>query len=316
MVNSVFNKNTKCGGGNTVFGISNNSSIVSRVHYYVPKSVSYETTYDFNIKIKYVNHILHRIFYHDYDFPLYSMQNGYSIILKELAQLKSDHGNGNDSVGNYNVLLKNIISTFEALESTFVNYIKRNEIEYELPHFIYEHIDLLTQFIKYLYDEDIPDQKIDKINEELETVLVNLYKNIGEDLEHLLKLYSTGNYTKLQEELTYEVYQDLSQALFKESYEKSIGYTNVYSALNRALEGLYKSTLIEESHKNEITQLKARLKLAENPQSNILSVSSENPVIAHIKPEILEYIRLYGFPEGAVFETGKLAEISKKLDIK
>ena len=311
MVNSVF-KNPKCGGGNTVFGISNNVSIASRVHYYVPKSVSYETSYDFNIKIKYINHILHRIFYHDYDFPLYSMHNGYSIILKELSQIKSDEGV--DSVGNYNVLLKNIISTFEALESTFENYIKRNEIEYELPHFIYDHIDLLTQFIKDLYDEDIPDQKIDKINEELETVLVNLYKNVGSDLEHLLKLYSSGNYTKLQEELTYEVYNQLSQSLFKESYDKSIGYTNVYSALNRALEGLYKSTLIEESHKNEIADLKGKLELAKNPAGGLLSVTAQMEVIAEVKPEILEYIHLYGFPEGAVFETGKLAEITKNMN--
>ena len=310
MVNSVF-KNTKCGGGNTVFGISNKLSIVSRVHYYVPKAVSYETRYDFNIKIKYINHILYRIFYHDYDFPLYSMQNGYSIILKELTQIKSDEGV--DSIGNYNVLLKNIISTFEALESTFVNYIKRNEIEYELPRFIYDHIDLLTQFIEYLYDEDIPDQNINKINEELETVLVNLYKNVGSDLERLLKLYSTGNYTKLQEELTYEVYNTLSQSLFKESYDKSIGYTNVYSALNRSLEGLYKSTLLEETHKNEIADLKGKLNLAKNPAGGLLSVTAQMEVIAEVKPEILEYIRLYGFPEGAVFETGKLAEITKKM---
>jgi hypothetical protein len=315
MVNGLFNKNPKCGGGNTVFGISNHLSIVSRVHYYTPHIID-EARYDFNIKIKYINHILHRIFYHDYDFPIYSMQNGYSIILKELAQIKSDDGDGygNDSVGNYNVLLKNIISTFEALESTFVKYIKRNEIEYELPHFIYEHIDLLTQFIKDLYDEDIPDQKIDKINEELETVLFNLYKNVGSDLEHLLKLYSTGNYTKLQEELTYEVYNKLAQSLFNESYDKSIGYTNVYSALNRALEGLYKSTLIEEAHKNEIADLNGKLDLAKNPAGGLLSVTAQMEVIAEVKPEILEYIRLYGFPEGAVFETGKLAEITKRLN--
>jgi hypothetical protein len=247
---------------------------------------------------------------------LYSIQNGYDIILKELFRVKNNDEHSKDSVGNYNVLLKNIISTFEALESTFTKYIKRTELEYELPEFIYEHIGLLKKFIKDLYNETIPDKKIDKINEELETVLNNLYKNVGEDLEKLLKLYSTGNFTKLQEELTYEVYNELSQALFKESYEKSIGYTNVYSALNRSLEGLYKSTLIEESHKTEIAQLKAKLKLAENPQSNILSVSSENPVIANVKPEILEYIRLYGFPKGGVFEPEKLAQIIKKLDDK
>jgi hypothetical protein len=212
------------------------------------------------------------------------------------------------------VLLKNIISTFEALESTFTKYIKRTEFEYELPEFIYEHIDLLKQFIKDLYNESIPDQKIDKINEELETVLLNLYKNVGSDLEHLLKLYSTGNYTKLQEELTYEVYQDLSQALFKESYEKSIGYTNVYSALNRSLEGLYKSTLLEETHKNEIADLKGKLDLAKNPAGGLLSVTAQMEVIAEVKPEILEYIQRHGFPEGAVFEPEKLAEITKRLN--
>lgn len=311
MPNSVFNHSKRCNGRNTLFLVKS-VYIEKLMPYYVPKVIE-ETTYDFNIKIKYINHILHRIFYHDYDFPLYSMQNGYNIILKELYRVKNDDGNSNDSVGNYNVLLKNIISTFEALESTFTKYIKRTEIEYELPEFIYEHIDLLKQFIKDLYNESIPDQKIDKINEELETVLVNLYKNVGSDLEHLLKLYSTGNYTKLQEELTYEVYQDLSQALFKESYEKSIGYTNVYNALNRSLEGLYKSTLIEESHKNEIADLKGKLELAKNPSGGILSVTAQMEVVAEVKPEILEYIRLYGFPEGAVFEPGKLAEISNKL---
>jgi hypothetical protein len=31
--------------------------------------------------------------------------------------------------------------------------------------------------------------------------------------------------------------------------------------------------------------------------------------IAVVRPEIMEYIRLYGFPCGAIFETDKLAEI-------
>jgi len=314
MVNSLFKHSKGCPGGNTLFLVKSVYA-EENVPYYIPKILTdISPSYDFNNKIKYINHILHRIVYNDYDYPLYSIENNYNIILRELSKIKlnAEH----DTLSNYNVLLKNIISTFETLESTFKNYIKRTENDYELPSFIYDHIALLQEFIKDLYNETIPDTKINKINEELESVLNNLYKNVGEDLEKLLKLYSTGNFTKLQEELTYEVYNELSQALFKESYEKSIGYTNVYSALNRSLEGLYKSALLEDSHKTEITQLKARLKLAENPQSNILSVASENPVIADVKPEILEYIKLWGFPEGAVFEPEKLAQIIKKLDDK
>ena len=310
MPNTIFNHSNRCNGRNTLFLVKS-VYIEKRMPYYVP-NIIVETKYDFNIKIKYINHILHRIFYHDYDFPLYSIQNGYDIILKELFRVKNNDEHSKDSVGNYNVLLKNIISTFEALESTFTKYIKRTELEYELPEFIYEHIGLLKKFIKDLYNETIPDKKIDKINEELETVLNNLYKNVGEDLEKLLKLYSTGDFTKLQEELTYEVYNELSQALFKESYEKSIGYTNVYSALNRSLEGLYKSTLIENSHKNEIADLKGKLELAKNPSGSLLSVTAQMDIVADVKPEILEYIRLYGFPKGGVFEPEKLTEIINK----
>lgn len=311
MVNSLFTQSTNCKGTNTLFIVKTNYT-KNKFAYYVPKiAVKENIIYDFNGKIRYINHLLHRIIYSDYDYPLYAMQNNYNIILRELANIKN--ATTNNAVSNYNVLLKNIIFTFETLESHFLHYIKRTENDFELPSFIYDHIDLLNKFIKDLYNETIPDNKINKINEELEDILNNLYRNVGEDLEKLLKLYSTGNFPQLQEELTYEVYNDLSQALFKESYEKSIGYTKVYGALNRALEGLYKSTLLETSHKNEITQLKARLKLAENPRADILSVTSENPVIAEVKPEILAYIKIWGFPKGAVFEPEKLAEITKKL---
>lgn len=311
MVNSLFKHSKGCPGGNTLFLVKSVYA-EENVPYYVPKILTDTSpSYDFNNKIKYINHILHRIVYNDYDYPLYSMENNYNIILRELSKIKinAEH----DTLSNYNVLLKNIISTFETLESTFKTYIKRTENDYELPSFIYDHIDLLQEFIKDLYNETIPDTKINKINEELESVLNNLYKNVGEDLETFLTLYSTGNFTKLQEELTYEVYNELSQALFKESYEKSIGYTNVYSALNRSLEGLYKSTLIENSHKNEIADLKGKLELAKNPSGSLLSVTAQMDVAADVKPEILEYIRSYGFPKGGVFEPEKLTEIMNKL---
>ena len=321
MVNSVFNN---INGKNTVFhtlphhtlphhAFTQHASIQHILSHYNPPVLPTPEIYDFNKKIKYITTTLNHIVYYDFDVSNAAIKKEYNIILNELHNIKKS----NDTHVKYNILIHNIITTFETVYNLLTKYISRTELEFELPSMTYSHINGLKNFIQLLHNEGVPDEQISVVNEELENVLFNLYKNVGSDLEVLLNLYSTGKFEQLHTELTYEVYSKLSIALFEESYETSIGYSRVFSAIQSSLEGLYKSVLMEDSYKLEIDRLKATIELYKDKQSNTsaLSTSATVETIAIVRPEIMEYIRLYGFPCGAVFETDKLSTIINNLGL-
>jgi hypothetical protein len=304
--------------GKSLFGSKCNKSVGfftntdTNVNYstgsYIP--VINTTGYDFNIKIKQISILLNHVVYHDYNTSLDTLKREYNNLIYELNKLKISLNK------SYPVILNNVITTFDTLLKIYQKYITGiHEDNIILPDITYDNISGLELFIDSLRQEIIPLIYQDRYNQELELVLYKLYKNIGNDLEKLLTLYSTGNFTELKDELTYEVYSKLSVLLFNESFEDSFGYTKVWEVLNSSLEGLYKTVLLEKAHQDEILLLKSKIKLLETKDSQepLLEGIATMTEIGQVRSEIKIYIATYGFPVGGVFDTVKLAEIIKKL---
>ena len=267
-------------------------------------------TYDFNLKTNYLTQSLNHIVYYDYDIPATVLQSDYNVILRELENLK------NTDPTLYPTILNNVISTFQTSQNIYSDYIADQEAQgIVLPESTYSNLDALAKFTTALQTGEVPTNNDTCLeNEELEMVLYKLYKNVGVELEGLLNMFSDGNLEELKKDLNYEAYSKLSVLLSKESYPDSFGYTMIYNALNSALEGLYKSTLLDISYKDQVAVLSAKLKFCENKEGgSLLAGNATMSVVGLIRPEIQEYINKYGMPPGAVFDPQKLAAIVKQL---
>ena len=311
MVNSMFViSEYSRGSNNTVFNnvtVNNisNPPIVSEI-------------YNFSIKITFITQLINKILYNDTAIPLIALQQEYNIIRYELnifKQLLIEEYNTRSLT--YQIVISNILNTFIKLHeelTIYVNNLTLNNLVYIT--LIDKHVELLSSNINLLKQEDIPYTPIAQSNISLQKILFDLYQNIGKDIEYLLNLFSLGKYDELQEGLTYEMYVNLAQQLLKEEHYESIEYMNIYNVLHSSLEGLYKSALLNETHKQQINDLQSEIELLkEGGGDGLFSSTATVDTVALVRPEIMEYIRLYGFPEGVVFDTIKLTEIINRLNI-
>jgi hypothetical protein len=306
---AMFNSKCTNKGTRTFFNNDNDKSYIKSTSTSHTSIIDPSLLFDFNVKIKYISQSLSRIVYYDYNILVDVLEREYNILLFELQKMKEL------SPTTFPVILNNVITTFESLLQIYNKYI--DEIHNDdiiLPDITYDNITALELFVASLREKSLPLIYIDKIHQDLELVLFKLYQNIGKDLEKLLALYSGGQFKQLQEELTYEVYSTLSVALFNESFGESFGYTKVWEVINSSLDGLYKTTLLEKSQRDEIYLLKSKIKLLEQQSKGggtgvMLEGTATMTEIGQIRPEIKIYISKYGFPIGGVFDAIKLAEI-------
>jgi hypothetical protein len=139
--------------------------------------------------------------------------------------------------------------------------------------------------------------------------------NVGQDLKTLIDKYSLGLTCELEEEFTYDVYQQLVTALFYEKCEDSEIFNKFHEIIASCLEILYVFVINSKTCKSEIEKLKKIIEELKNPTTALLSASSSVSVVAQIRPEIKLYIQKYGFPYGGLFEANKLNEILKEINI-
>lgn len=148
----------------------------------------------------------------------------------------------------------------------------------------------------------------------LEGVLGSLYENVGKDIKEYTDKYSLGE--NLTDIFTYTVYRTLSVELFKESFPSSPNYTYIYEIIVSCLEGLYKSVIRDREYNDEIKALNRIIDDLRNISSRpLLDASATVDAVALIRPEIKVYVSRYGFPEGGVFESDKLATIIAELAV-
>jgi len=168
--------------------------------------------------------------------------------------------------------------------------------------------------------------KVKVENEDIYKVLAD-YSTI---IQNMMYLFSLGRFKEVARTLTRNYYQYLSVKLSKISYFDYPIYEQLRRSTKFSLEGLYKSieqysklTNTETILKN--TKAKAAIlddmvKLKEyinglKKQVSVFPDMNITIIRAEIKPEYAEYIRMYGFPEGGIFDMDKLAEILIRMEL-
>lgn len=158
--------------------------------------------------------------------------------------------------------------------------------------------------------------------------ILNVYHRLSkyiESIKMLLYEYSLGNISLVSSILTLETYGQISVELNKLSLKdkKYAEYEKLRKNYTYAIAGLYQSTIQHTEYascKFTVEELMEKLKILDDPEKlrdYILRFKSKNYfpdtsvqiIKAKINPEYLEYIKLYGYPEGNVFDPDKLAEI-------
>ena len=158
-------------------------------------------------------------------------------------------------------------------------------------------------------------------------LLLNYYtklSNIITAINTLLVRFSQGQFDLVTGVLTQKLYNNLALQLhgIKQNSKLYPEYENIRISTTRALAGLYQGiqqyVLLKNTQANltatieKASILDDKTKLQEYINHllgarSILPDSKVTIITAEIKPEYVEYIQMYGFPEGAVFEMDKLA---------
>ena len=148
--------------------------------------------------------------------------------------------------------------------------------------------------------------------------------NYIESIKMLFYVYSLGNISMVESILTRKTYESISVEFTKLSVneEKYPKYEKLRKNYVYAISGLYQS-LLQNLNLNECSnRLNSALNKAsilDDPEklkeyinkfkSSIFPDTSVQIISAKIKPEYLEYIKLYGYPSSNVFDPDKLGQI-------
>ncbi len=170
-------------------------------------------------------------------------------------------------------------------------------------------------------------------NDAKNRILINLYAKLSvyiQTVRTLLDQYSTGNFYTLANILTAPVYNKMSVDLQGLAAYKYGDYENIRLSTMSSLQGLFQSaiqyaTLVDTQVKldkaldyerilNDPVRLQEYIKMLQGRRS-LFKDSNVRVIPATAKPEYLQYIKLYGYPAGGIFEMEKLAPILRELGI-
>lgn len=163
--------------------------------------------------------------------------------------------------------------------------------------------------------------------EKQNNLILNYYaklSNIITAINTLLIQFSQGQFELVTSVLTQNLYNTLAVQLssIKQNSKLYPEFENIRISTTRALSGLFQGIqqyILLKNTQADLTMFKQkssilddRTKLQDYINSllgsrSILPDSNVTIITAEIKPEYVEYIQLYGFPEGAVFEMDKLS---------
>ena len=158
-------------------------------------------------------------------------------------------------------------------------------------------------------------------------LIVSYYGDLARivaNINPIIYNYSIGNFEYVIEYFSSLVYYDLTMELFKLKQDENIfpEYEVLRQSITRTLEGLNKAVQIYndfQSNKLQLTSTRVRASILDNMselkkyiESLVGSISlfpdvAITSIAATLKPEIAIYIKLYGFPDGGIFDTDKLA---------
>jgi hypothetical protein len=151
-------------------------------------------------------------------------------------------------------------------------------------------------------------------------------------IERLLQEFSLGEFEVLVSLFTTEMYNYLAQDLYdlQKDPSKYPEYEILRNSATHSLEGLQQGLLQYAVLKNTEAELAVAKKAEEIlydteklkayiqsilGSRSIFSKKNVRSIRAEMKPEYTEYVRLYGFPRGAIFEMDKLAVVRSNLGL-
>ena len=173
----------------------------------------------------------------------------------------------------------------------------------------------LVKYIK-IYDQIVP-----KMYAKLATY--------AKTVQSLLDQYAAGNFVLVANMLTLPVYNQMSIELYNlaQNPAKYPDYETLRTSITSSLSGLYQSILQHQSLVdlesqltsaekccdilNDPTKLQEYINNLKRTRSILPSTVVTMPAVT-LKPQYADYIRLYGFPEGGVFNMDKLAPLAAK----
>lgn len=163
--------------------------------------------------------------------------------------------------------------------------------------------------------------------------LLNYYYQLSvivNTINTLLTNYSVGDIEYVIQNLNKTTYYNLTMKLAKIKLNATVypEYENIRTSIEKTLQGLYKSIYVYldlESTQRELANCKAKEailydvdKLKEYISSlsgsiNLFPDIEVTSIGATLKPEIAEYIKLFGVPSNGIFETDKMAIALKNI---
>jgi len=171
----------------------------------------------------------------------------------------------------------------------------------------------------------LPEEEKVKVDDD--AMLKELYTKIGSKLNQLLYNFAIGDIAAVKSELDTNytslsitirtnskpdmLYYEITRLLYgkvldglKQSIRQYLEYTDVITKLENCIN--YKSILDDPVRLTEyLNQL--------NQQKYLFDVEPITVMKTMLKPEYAEYIKLYGFPEGGIFNSDLLGDIIYKL---
>ena len=159
-------------------------------------------------------------------------------------------------------------------------------------------------------------------------LLKSLYVNIGSSLNQLLQNYSVGNILAVKSELD-QNYSRLSINIRNNSKPDLVYYEVTRLLLSKVLDGMNQSIQQYLNYIEVVSKLEACTKYKDiledpvkltdyinqmNQQKYLFDVEPITVIKTMLKPQYSEYIRLYGFPEGGIFNAERLSDIVFKLE--
>lgn len=163
------------------------------------------------------------------------------------------------------------------------------------------------------------------------SVWYHMLAEVIESINILLNEYSNGEFQTLAKIFTQGVFQELSIKLvnLRNLHHEFRDYEKIRRSTVLALQGLYQSLLQYGTYMNlqfNYEKCKERAAILTDPKKlkeyidemrkknvSIFPDAKITTIAVKIKPEYLEYIKLYGYPAGNIFDMDKLGEIIERL---
>jgi surface protein len=208
------------------------------------------------------------------------------------------------------------VSVFE----TVTDYVKQT-ITQTVSEQVTQISDQVTSELVTYFDKKQVNCENGTVNGGNGTIYNTLYDSVGIDIYNLLYAFAQGDQNTVDDLLSYYKYTSLITRLYdtkinknqNEMTEDEIYFEKFRLLLINSIEYAKKSSVDTNNQQIAYDELFQKYKMLTEVSGSVMSATSTLDAIAEIRPEIIRYIELYGYPGNNVFDTDKLAAIIQEI---